>query len=510
MAMLGSGDVAAPARKTKIFCTMGPACWDVPTLTMLIDAGMNVARFNFSHGDHKGHGACLDRVRQAAALRPDKHVAILLDTKGPEIRTGFFKEACGGKIHLKAGSALELTTDYDYKGDETKFACTYKKLPESVSPGSTILIADGSLVLTVIECLSTSVKCTVQNDQSIGERKNMNLPGVKVDLPVLQAKDIDDIQNWGVTNKVDFIAASFVQSAGDIYFIREVLGDAGKDIKIISKIENQEGLDQFANILEATDGVMVARGDLGMEIPPEEVFREQKKMIKMCRAAGKPCVVATQMLESMIVNPRPTRAECSDVANAVLDGADAVMLSGETANGSFPMGAVEIMARTCLQAEAYLRSLDVSGYDQIFEVMKLRSSKDYRLKNVESAASSAVKSALDVNAKAIIVLSETGETARCVAKFHPDTPVMGICTDSRVANQIEGFLKSSFAVVTAEKRGQGGHVKLAFKIGKARGLFVDGDWAICVHTTRNSEGVKQFMVRILVVTSGDPNLQTSY
>ena len=273
-------------KKTKIFCTMGPACWDVPTLLTLIDAGMNTARLNFSHGDHEAHGATLKRVREANAQRPDKHIAILLDTKGPEIRTGFFQEKCGGKIHLKAGQALEITTDYSYKGDESKIACTYEKLPTSVKPGSTILIADGSLVLTVTECLASSVKCKVENDQSIGERKNMNLPNVKVDLPVLQEKDINDLQKFGVPNQVDFVAASFVQSAADVLYIRSIL-DAdprGKDIKIISKIENQEGLDKFDEILKVTDGVMVARGDLGMEIPPERVFREQKMMIDKCRA----------------------------------------------------------------------------------------------------------------------------------------------------------------------------------------------------------------------------------
>ena len=279
-------DLDTSSKKTKIFCTMGPACWDVPVLTTLIDAGMNVARFNFSHGDHKAHGECLARVREAAAQRPNKNLGILLDTKGPEIRTGFFQDKCNKKIHLQAGQTLEITTDYSYKGDETKIACTYEKLPQSVKPGSTILIADGSLVLTVTECLATSVLTRVENNQAIGERKNMNLPNVKVDLPVLQPKDIDDLQNWGIPHKVDFIAASFVQSAADIHFIRGILGNEGKAIKIISKIENQEGLDNFDEILAVTDGVMVARGDLGMEIPPEKVFREQKIMITKCRDAG--------------------------------------------------------------------------------------------------------------------------------------------------------------------------------------------------------------------------------
>jgi pyruvate kinase len=499
-------------KKTKIFCTMGPACWDVETLVTLIDAGMDTARLNFSHGDHKAHGATADRVREAAKQRPDKNIAILLDTKGPEIRTGFFQEKCGGKINLKRGESIEIVTDYAYKGDETCIACTYEKLPVSVKPGSSILIADGSLVLTVTECLEKSVKCIIENDQSIGERKNMNLPNVKVDLPVLQPKDIDDLQNFGVPQQVDFVAASFVQSAADVLFIRKIL-DAdprGKDIKIISKIENQEGLDNFDEILAVTDGVMVARGDLGMEIPPERVFREQKMMITKCRNEGKPCVVATQMLESMINNPRPTRAECSDVANAVIDGADCVMLSGETANGKFPKGAVEIMARTCKQAEDLLLERDPTGYDEIFKLMKKsKADGETRMAHVESAASSACKMACDIGAKAIIVLSETGETARYVSKFHPNAPLVAVMVAGRIGRQIEGFNHHAFSIVTEEKRGDGAHTKLAFSVGKQKGIYKDGDAVICIHTTRNSDGVKQFMVRILFVTSGDPKLWTA-
>jgi pyruvate kinase len=497
-------------KKTKIFCTMGPACWDVPTLVDLIDAGMNTARFNFSHGDHEAHGACLKRVREAASTRPEKNLAILLDTKGPEIRTGFFKPSCNGKIHLKAGKTIEVCVDYSYKGDENKIACTYAKLPTSVTPGSTILIADGSLVLTVTECLQDSVKCKIENDVSIGERKNMNLPNVKVDLPVLQPKDIDDLQNFAVPHGVDFVAASFVQSASDVIYIRQVL-DAdprGKTIKIISKIENQEGLDKFDEILAVTDGVMVARGDLGMEIPPERVFREQKMMISKCRAAGKPCVVATQMLESMVTNPRPTRAECSDVANAVLDGADCVMLSGETANGAFPKAAVEIMARTCQQAEAMQRTKDPTGYEEIFRLMKSAKAGVSKVSHVESAASSAVKTAIDINAKAIIVLTETGETCGKIAKFHPNAPVLAIGTDASVARQVEGYMCNASSIVAEIQKGQGAHVRLAFLTGKKRGLFSDGDAVVMVHTTRNAEGVKQFVVRILFVTSGDPGLMT--
>eukprot|EP00962_Isochrysis_galbana_P052773 scaffold24254_cov101-Isochrysis_galbana.AAC.2 len=467
----------------------------------LIHAGMNTARFNFSHGDHEGHGACLKRVREAAARVPDRNIGILLDTKGPEIRTGFFKPECNNKIHIKKGATVELTTDYSFKGDETKFACTYDKLPSSVRPGSIILIADGSLVLKVTECKSTSVMCVSENDQSIGERKNMNLPNVKVELPVLQEKDIDDLKNFAVPHKVDYVAASFVQSAADIEFIRKTLGPEGKDIKIIAKIENQEGLDKFDEILEATDGVMVARGDLGMEIPPERVFKEQKLMIKKCRQKGKPVVVATQMLESMIINPRPTRAECSDVANAVLDGADAVMLSGETANGNFPREAVAIMARTCRRAEEMMLEADPSGYEEIFKLMKLAKEGSHKMDLIESAASSAVKMACDIGAPAIIVLSQTGETARLLAKFHPVAKIIAVCSDVRIANQVEGYMCNTVSVVTDSPRGEGRHVMVGFEAGKKKGLFKDGDCVIAVHTMRNADNVKQWAVRILNVTS---------
>jgi len=232
-------------------------------------------------------------------------------------------------------------------------------------------------------------------------------------------------------------------------------------------------------------------------------------MITKCRDAGKPCVVATQMLESMISNPRPTRAECSDVANAVLDGADCVMLSGETANGKFPKAAVEIMARTCLQAESLARQQDPSGYEGIFRLMK-SAKKGPKISHVESAASSAVKTACDIGAKAIIVLSETGETARFVAKFHPDAPIVAVMTDARIGRQIEGAMCNAFSLPTQKSRGDGNHVRFAFEVGKKKGLYSDGDAIVCIHTTRNSEGVKQFMVRILFVTSGDPKLQTTH
>ena len=369
--------------------------------------------------------------------------AVLLDTKGPEIRTGFFGDGVG-KISLVKGETLVLTTDYSFKGDKTKIACSYTSLAKSVTPGQRILVADGSLVLTVLSCDVDAGEVTtrIENTASIGERKNMNLPGVIVDLPTLTDKDISDILEWGIPNKIDFIAPSFVRKASDVTKIREILGPDNQHIKIICKIENQEGLDNFDEILDVTDGIMVARGDLGMEIPPEKVFLAQKMMIRKCNIAGKPVVTATQMLESMIVNPRPTRAECSDVANAVLDGTDCVMLSGETAGGEHPAAAVTIMAATCVEAESAVSTM--SHYQAILN----STLKQYgRLSTSESIASSAVKTCIDVNAKALIVCSESGLTATQVAKFRPGRPITILTTSGAVARQCYGVLNGCDAKV---------------------------------------------------------------
>merc|ERR1719230_2068442 len=347
-------------RKCKIICTMGPSCWDVDMLVKLIDAGMNICRLNFSHGDHEVHGGTVKKIREAAKQRPGKPVGILLDTKGPEIRTGFFKPGVGDKIELVQGQKLKLVTDYSYKGDSTCIALSYSKLCEAVQPGNIILCADGSLSLKVKTVGGDHVITEVMNNCELGERKNCNLPGVKVDLPVLQDKDKDDLINFGIPQGVDFVAASFVQSPDDVKFIRQTLGLRGRSIKIISKIENEEGLKNFDEICEASDAIMVARGDLGMEIPTENAFLAQKIMIAKCNMKGKPVVTATQMLESMIKAPRPTRAEASDVANAVLDGTDVVMLSGETAAGDYPVNAVSIMRRICEEAES------VMDYDTLY------------------------------------------------------------------------------------------------------------------------------------------------
>ena len=365
-------------------------------------------------------------------------IAVMLDTKGPEIRSGFFANDAK-KINLVKGENIILTTDYTFKGDSSKLACSYPALCTSVTVGQSILVADGSLVLTVVSIdeAAGEVTARIENNAGIGERKNMNLPGVVVDLPTLTEKDINDIVEFGVKNNVDFIAASFVRKGSDVTKIRTILADNdGQHIKIICKIENLEGLQNYSDILKKTDAIMVARGDLGMEIPPEKVFLAQKMMIREANIAGKPVITATQMLESMITNPRPTRAECSDVANAVLDGTDCVMLSGETANGEHFEAAVTIMARTCCEAESSI------NFDSLYQAVRNSTIRKFgSLSTSESIASSAVKTAIDVSAKAIIVCSESGNTARQIAKFRPGMKVICLTTVPQTASQSFGVLK---------------------------------------------------------------------
>lgn len=464
-------------RKTKIVCTMGPACWDVDKIIQLIDAGMNVARLNFSHGDHEAHGKTVANIRAACKERPEKYVAIMLDTKGPEIRTGFLQDKSG--VELVKDSELILTTeDYDnFLGDASKIAVTYDKLPQSVKEGSVILAADGQLVLRVKEVGDTWVKTIVGNSMKLGERKNMNLPGITVDLPVLQEKDKTDLVRFGIPQGVDFIAASFVQSAEDVTFIRETLGVRGRQIKIISKIENEAGMHNFDEILKVTDAVMVARGDLGMEIPPEKVFLAQKMMIAKCNLAGKPVITATQMMESMIKNPRPTRAEASDVANAILDGTDAVMLSGETANGSFGVDCVTIMRKICEEAEKSI------NYVNLFESRRAENSRRLataKVDIVDSVCCAGVMTAIDVKSPFILALTETGYTARLLAKYRPPQTIVAVTASETSARQLQ-IVRGVIPMLTASFQGTQSVVNRALAKGKEEGITSPGDNIICMH-----------------------------
>lgn len=479
-------------RKTNIVCTMGPSCWETDQLIALIDAGMNVARLNFSHGDHESHAATVKRLHEAKHQRPNAHVALMLDTKGPEIRTGFLKPDFK-PLNLVRGQSLEIVTDYTVLGDNTTLACSYPDLPNSVKVGAIILAADGKLVMTVTEIKETSVIVQLNCNATIGERKNMNLPGCKVNLPVLTKQCIKDLTEFGLEYPVDMIALSFTQSAADVEMARSVLGERGSHIKIISKIENQEGLNNYDEILEATDGVMVARGDLGMEIPPEKVFLAQKMMIRKCNIIGKPVITATQMLESMCNNPRPTRAECTDVANAVLDGTDSVMLSGETAGGEYPVEAVTMMAHICREAES------VIDYKSLYLAVRGSTIANMgHMVTAEAIASSAVKTALDMDAKMLVVLTESGNTARMVAKYRPKMPILILTPSKHVAQQCYGLLRGTECRVVGSMMGTAGILVRAAKIGIECGFLKPGETLVAIHGMTEAKSGATNMLKVLV------------
>ncbi|PKS09866.1 hypothetical protein jhhlp_004489 [Lomentospora prolificans] len=413
-------------RRTGIIGTIGPKSNSVQTLSALRAAGLNVARLNFSHGDHAFHKSVIDNVRKLRHQEHGKHLAIALDTKGSEIRTGLTRDDTD--VSISAGKELTVTTDEKYSKccDSDYIYIDYKNIANAIQPGRTIFIDDGALAFEVLSVTDDkTLRVRAKNSGILSSRKGVNLPNTDVDLPSLSEKDKDDLR-FGVEQNVDMIFASFIRRAADIHEIREVLGDRGTEIPIIAKIENRQGLNACEEIIAAADGVMVARGDLGIEIPLGEVFVAQKKIISLCNIAGKPVICATQMLESMIKNPRPTRAEISDVGNAITDGADCVMLSGETAKGDYPINAVREMHETCLIAENTIQYL--LHFIEMCNLIKRPVSGE------ESSAMNAVRASLDVRAGAIIVLSATGETARLVSKYRPNCPIMMV-TRNRPASR---------------------------------------------------------------------------
>lgn len=450
--------------KSKIICTIGPKTQSPEMLGQLIDAGMNVVRMNFSHGSHEYHAATIKNLRHYLAnCKNPKQVAILLDTKGPEIRSG---KLVGGKdIKVVTGDSFIFHNDETRLGDSTQVWTTYKALSRTVKPGDVILVDDGLIGMLVVSTNTETceVFCTVQNGGLIGETKGINLPGNVVELPAITEKDAGDIR-FGIEQGVDFIAASFIRKESDVLEIRELI--KGTNIKIISKIENQEGLDNFDAILEVSDGIMVARGDLGTEIPVEQVARYQKMMIRKCNAVGKPVVTATQMLESMIVNPRPTRAEATDVANAVLDGSDCVMLSGETAKGAHPIAAVDMMARICREAE-----LDIN-YSELYP--NLRRQIRLPIGVSEAVASSAVKTSWDVHAALIIVFTQSGATAQSISKYRPIAPVLAVTSDPQVARQCQ-VLRGIYPLLVDRMSGTENLIHQAMLMGVKMGMAQKGD-----------------------------------
>ncbi|MCH1627830.1 pyruvate kinase [Ferdinandcohnia quinoae] len=410
-------------RKTKIVCTIGPASESVEKLTQLMNAGMNVTRLNFSHGDFDEHGARIKNIREAAKAT-GKTVAILLDTKGPEIRTHTMEN---GAIELIEGSEVIVSMN-EVLGTVEKFSITYPGLIKDVHKGSRILLDDGLIGLEVlsIDHEKSEISTKVLNSGVLKNKKGVNVPGVKVNLPGITEKDAQDII-FGIKQDVDFIAASFVRRASDVLEIRELLEEHnGASIQIIPKIENQEGVDNIDEILEVSDGLMVARGDLGVEIPAEEVPLVQKELIKKCNALGKPVITATQMLDSMQRNPRPTRAEASDVANAIFDGTDAIMLSGETAAGTYPVEAVTTMHNIASRAEQALT------YKEILS----QRSKISKTTITDAIGQSVAHTALNLDVSAIVTPTESGHTARMISKYRPKAPIVAITANDSASRKL--------------------------------------------------------------------------
>ena len=409
-------------KKTKVVCTMGPNTNDRELLKKLIENGMDVARFNFSHGDHEEQKSRMDLLKE---LRQElnTNTAILLDTKGPEIRTGVLK---GGKrIMLKAGEQFTLTTE-EIEGDESKVSITYEGLVQDVDAGRVILIDDGLIELKVVGKSEKEIFCEVINGGELGERKGVNVPNVAVRLPAITEKDKDDIR-FGVEQGIDFIAASFVRNAECVLEIKAYLKELGAPyVPIIAKVENAEGIKNIDEIIRAADGVMVARGDLGVEIPAEEVPYLQKMIIQKCNMNFKTVITATQMLDSMMRNPRPTRAEVTDVANAVYDGTDAVMLSGETAQGKYPLEALQMMVHIIQNTEQHL---DYEGM--------LEKTGGHLKSGVSSAIGySSVLAASNLNAKCIITPSVSGATARVVSNLRPRQVILGVTPNERTLRRM--------------------------------------------------------------------------
>ena len=408
-------------RKTKIICTLGPAVDNPEILERLMRKGMDVARMNFSHGDHDEHKKRLEnfkKVRDKLGLP----IPMLLDTKGPEIRIGRFES---GEATLVEGHPFTLVHD-DILGDNTKVSVTYKELYKDVSRATRILINDGLIELEVEQIRGKDIHCTVRNGGSIGDKKGINVPGVEINLPSLTDKDIEDIQ-FGIENGFDFIAASFVRKAQDVMEIKKILEkNDGHGIMVIAKIENRQGVDNIDEILKVSDGIMVARGDLGVEIPVEEVPIVQKMLIDKCYRNGKPVITATQMLDSMIRNPRPTRAEASDVANAIFDGTSVIMLSGETAAGKYPLESMDTMARIALKAEKAI------NYWKEFSAMRY----DMEVSITNAISHATCTTAMDLDAVAIVTVTQSGRTARMISRFRPDCPIIATTTSQMVQRQL--------------------------------------------------------------------------
>jgi len=480
-------------RLSGIVCTIGPVSRSPETLLELLENGMNIARMNFSHGSHEYHGGTIANCRKAAELYKEKHgvdpcLAIALDTKGPEIRTGLLEGDDGRKeLELKAGDTIKITTN-----DEYKEKCTaevlwldYKNITKVLTPGKRIYIDDGLISVQAKEIGEDFVIGTVENGGNLGSRKGCNLPGTDTDLPAVSEKDKSDLL-FGVEQGVDMVFASFIRDADGVKQVKDVLGDKGKNIWIIPKIENQQGVKNLDEIINVSNGLMVARGDMGIEIPTEKVFIAQKAMIAKCNRAGKPIICATQMLESMVKKPRPTRAEASDVANAILDGADCVMLSGETAKGDYPAICVKTMAKISKEAEACVWN------ERFFEdLMRAEGNSGYD--STHTTAISSVLSSYKCRASAIICLTTSGKTAHIVSKYRPLCPVLAVTRFYQVARQMQLYRGLTPLYYTEDRAADWSNdidnrVQFAVDFGKKNRFINPGDRVIIITGWRQGSG----------------------
>ena len=447
-------------RKTKIVCTLGPSTDDEKVLEQLIKEGMNVARCNFSHGSHEEHKERMNKVKRIRK-KCDKPVAILLDTKGPEIRTGNFE---GDKVCVKAGQTFTLVADKEVIGNNEKAGITFADLYKDVKPGVVIMIDDGLIEMEVVKIEGTDIVCAVKNEGVISNHKGVNVPDVHISMPYMSEQDKSDIL-FGIKEDVDYIAASFTRTADDVKELRKFLDDnGGKDINIIAKIENSEGIINVDGIIEEADAVMVARGDMGVELPEEEVPIIQKMIIKKVYEAGKQVIIATQMLESMINNPRPTRAETADVANAIYDGTSAIMLSGETAAGKFPVEAVATMARIAERTE-----MDVNYKQRFFN-----NHNNHRSDITEAVCHATCMTAYDLDAKSILTVTKSGRSAKMISKYRPDCMIIAGSTEEKVVRQLNMSWGVSPVLIKEKK-----HVlelfDYAVEVAKEKGLVETDD-----------------------------------
>lgn len=491
-------------RLTGIICTIGPATKSVEMIVKLMAAGMNIARLNFSHGTHEYHAETIANIREARKKFSKKRcyrygLGVALDTKGPEIRTGLIGGSATNVVDLKKGETITLSTDTELrdKGSADKIFVDYQNMPKLLKPENHIFIDDGLISLVVKEITGNDVICEIQNDGQLGSSKGVNLPGIDVDLPNISKKEEEDFK-FAIKHKVDFIFASFIRNAENIEEIRCELGEEGKSIQIIAKIENHQGMNNIDEIIEASDGVMAARGDLGIEIPVEKVLVSQKTIFARCMRAGKPSICATQMLESMIKKPRPTRAEVSDVANAVIDGADCVMLSGETAKGDYPVECVNTMDKVCREAEAII------WYENLFmDLMEINLEK---IDNERSMIMSVVNAAIISGAKAILVFTASGFTSYQLSRYRPPCPIISLIQESNACMANKSSIYRGIYTIPYKPKSKDCSVEELLDIGmnlaKNVGIIKEKDTIIVVTSLGFSGGLTNSM-RMVSVPGND-------